>query len=209
MSILESTRVLKLNKGYMPIDVITAKDAFIDIFMGKSEVVNVEDSAYVSYDFESWAEISQLKHELEDFGIHDEWIFTSSLILQVPRVVRSLSYDKVPKYRVKLNRRNIYHRDKNTCQYCGKTLPTNELNIDHVIPKSKGGTNSWTNLVCSCLKCNRKKADMLLEDAHMKLLKRPVEPMHSANLEIHVKHPKYMTWKNFISEAYWNVELEE
>jgi 5-methylcytosine-specific restriction endonuclease McrA len=209
MSILENTRVLKLNKGYSPIDIVTAKEAFIDVFVGKSEVVSVENSAYISYDFNSWAEISQLKHELEDFGVHDEWIFTSSLVLQIPRVIRSLSYDNMPKYRVKLNRRNIYYRDRNTCQYCGKTLPTNQLNIDHVVPRSKGGANSWSNLVCSCLKCNRKKADLLLKDAGMKLLSTPREPRQSAQLEINIKHPKYMTWKHFISEAYWTVELEE
>ena len=206
MSILES-RVLKLNKSYTPIDVITAKDAFVDVFMGKSEIIGVEDDAYVSYDFNSWAEISQLKHELEDFGVHDEWIFTTNLILQVPRVVRILTYDKLPNYRVKLNRRNIYHRDKNTCQYCGKKFSTQNLNIDHVIPKSKGGKNSWDNLVCSCVKCNRTKGDKLPKEAGMKLIKNPSEPMHGANIDINVRHPKYMTWKHFISEAYWNVTL--
>lgn len=208
MSILENTRVLKLNKGYTPIEVITAKEAFVDVFVGKSEIVSVEDSSYISYNFESWAEISQLKHELEEFGVHDEWIFTSSLILQVPRVVRSLTYDKVPRYSVKLNRRNIYHRDNNTCQYCGHKLGTSKLNIDHVIPKSKGGKNSWKNLVCSCIKCNKKKADLLLKEAGMKLISIPREPKNSPQLEIHIKHPKYTTWKNFISEAYWTVELE-
>lgn len=209
MSVLESVQVLKLNKGYTPIQIISGKEAFIDVFTEKAEIISVEDSNYISYDFNSWAEISQLRLELGEHEENDEWIFTSHLTLQVPRVIRSLTYENIPEYKVKFNRRNIYSRDGYTCQYCGKKLPASLLNIDHVIPKSKGGKNTWKNLVCSCLKCNNHKANNLLKEVGMKLIKIPREPKYGAQFTVRIQHEKYITWRHFISEAYWTIALQE
>jgi hypothetical protein len=76
------------------------------------------------------------------------------------------------------------------------------------MPKAQGGIASWTNLVCSCIKCNSKKAGRSPKEARMSLVKQPVEPRYNPMLKVHIESRKYETWKNFISEAYWNVELQ-
>ena len=207
-TILEN-RVLKLNRNYQPIEIITAKEAFSLLWKQGAEVVTVTDGTYSNFTFSSWAEVSELKEMLGEWAEYDEWIHTPTLTLEVPRVIRCLGFNKIPKYGIKLTRKNIYSRDGNTCQYCNKKFPTSELNIDHVIPKSHGGTNTWTNLVCSCIKCNQKKRDRTPKEAHMKLIRNPVKPKYSPRITIHLGHVKYKSWRNFISDQYWNVELEQ
>lgn len=207
MSLLLQSRVLKLNKAYVPIDIITAKDAFIDVYTQKAEIVDVEDGTYVNYDFDSWAEISELKREMEQMDEFDEWIFTSSLTIQIPRVIRSLNYSRVWREGPRLSRKAIYQRDGNTCQYCGKKLMTKELTLDHVLPLSLGGKTSWTNLVVACFPCNNKKGNKTPDGARMDLIRKPFKPKVDMTLYDHTNHPKYSTWKHFVSDAYWNVEL--
>ena len=81
-----------------------------------------------------------------------DWIHTVRFQIAVPRIIRLLGYDKLPRQDVKFNRRNIYARDGNRCQYCGKRMSTTELSLDHVTPKSQGGKSSWENIVCCCVK---------------------------------------------------------
>lgn len=209
MEAVLDNRVLKLNRNYQPLEIITARDAFTLLWKDDAEVVTVEDGAYSNHTFSSWAEISELKEMLGDWAEYDEWIHTPSFTLQVPRVIRCLNFDNVPKYGIKLTRKNIYSRDGNTCQYCNKKKPTSELNIDHIIPKSQGGKNTWTNLVCSCIKCNQKKRDRTPQEAGMKLIKRPIKPKYSPHITVHIGNVKYKSWKNFISHIYWNTEIDE
>jgi len=201
------SRVLKLNSNYSPIGVCTARDAFELIYSNRAEVVNVEDGNYTTYDFNSWAEISELKHELEEYNDLDEFVFTSYLTLQIPRVVRTTEFSHVPHRSVKLSRKNIYSRDKNTCQYCGKVLKPSKITLDHVIPKSQGGRNSWKNLVCSCIECNHKKGPRTPKEAHMKLLHKPIEPKFVDAININFEDDKYSMWDYFISNSYWNTEI--
>ena len=86
-----------------------------------------------------------------------EWVRTVQFQIAVPKIIRLFGYDRLPRQDVKLNRRNIYARDRNTCQYCGRHFPTSELSIDHVVPRSLGGQSAWQNLVCSCVACNTRK----------------------------------------------------
>lgn len=200
-------KVLVLNKLYNPISVISARNAFIKLFVEVAEVVTIEDGTYENYDFNSWAEISDLRKQLEEIGDLDDVVYTSRLTLIVPKVIRLLEYDRIPEQTLKLTRRNIYTRDGNICQYCGRKLPTDKLNIDHVVPKSQGGHNTWENLVCSCFKCNEKKASRTPKEARMKLVKTPRRPKCNPMLKVHITHQRYGAWKNFVDEAYYNVEL--
>lgn len=93
-----------------------------------------------------------------------------------PSVIRLSSYIKVPYKRIELSRKNIIRRDGYCCQYCG--TKTHELTIDHVIPKSRGGTDSWENLVSACKICNNKKGNRTPEEAGMPLIARPRKPNH-------------------------------
>ena len=79
--------------------------------------------------------------------------------------LRLLHYDRVPKQRVRLNRRNIFARDGNHCQYCGKRFATSELSLDHVVPTCRGGDTSWENLVCACVRCNVRKGGRTPQEA--------------------------------------------
>jgi 5-methylcytosine-specific restriction endonuclease McrA len=134
-----------------------------------AEVISVENGRYINYDFSSWQEISQLQHEFE----HDrhDWVRTVRFDIAVPRIVRLLGYDRLPREDVKLNRRNLFARDRNQCQYCGKHFPTSDLSIDHVLPRTQGGGESWENLVCACIWCNAKKGGRTPEQASMKLIR--------------------------------------
>ena len=202
-------KVLVLNKLYNPISVISARDAFVKLFVEVAEVVTIEDGTYENYDFDSWAEISDLRKQLEEIGDLDDVVYTSRLTLIVPKVIRLLEYDRIPEQTLKLTRRNVYARDGNICQYCGRKLPTDKLNIDHIVPKSQGGHNTWENLVCSCFKCNGKKAGRTPKEARMKLVKTPRRPKCNPMLKVHITHQRYAAWRDFVSEAYWTTELQD
>ena len=200
--------VLVLNKHYNPINITTAKRAFAMLFNSIAEVITVENQQYTAHNFHSWAEASAYRMRFRS-GIESEWVYTPTLSLMVPRIVRLLNYDKVRIQTVKLTRRNIYYRDNNTCQYCGRRCRTKELNIDHVVPKSKGGRDNWENLVCACIDCNIKKGSQFPRQAGMHLIRKPKKPSLNPLIRLHLTKKKYASWKNFLSEAYWNVELKD
>jgi 5-methylcytosine-specific restriction endonuclease McrA len=118
-----------------------------------------------------------------------------------------MTYDKLPKQRVKFNRRNIFARDENRCQYCGRRFKTQDLSLDHVIPRSRGGRASWANIVCSCTACNKRKGGRTPEEARMKLVRIPRAPRRSPVIRMKLRSPKYLSWKTFLDNAYWSVEL--
>ena len=202
MSAVLSAPVLALNRHFAPLRVLDVKRAVGMVFTGAAEIVDTEDAHFQTYDFASWRELSDLKAELE----HDQhdWIRLVKGHLAVPRVIRLLHFDRHRKVRVPLSRRNIYLRDGNVCQYCGKKFPTSELSIDHVTPRSRGGGETWENLVCACTWCNGRKADKTPQEARMRLIRTPV-PVKSAAQLIRIQNP---TWAAFVDEAYWNVELK-
>lgn len=201
--------VLVLNRLYMAIQVISVRRAFCLLFKELAEVINVEEGAYVSYNFQSWREVSEWKAAMEDRRDHEDWIRAVNFEIQVPRVIRLLDYDLFPKNVVKFNRRNIFLRDENRCQYCGHKFPTQQLSLDHVVPRSQGGLTNWENIVCACLRCNVRKGGRTPHQAGMKLFKKPVKPKRSPVLSHQLTCVKYESWKQFLDEAYWTVELKE
>ena len=198
-------KVLVLNKLYLAVRVISAKRAFCMLARDHAEVIHVDDGHYLNYDFESWAEISQIAAEYERER-HD-WVRTVRFDIAVPRIIRLLGYDRLPQQRVKLNRRNLFARDRNRCQYCGQHFPSNELSIDHVVPKSQGGGDSWTNLVCACIRCNAKKGGRTPSQASMDLIQIPAQPRRNPLLSVKMGSDRYSVWSTFIDHAYWSVEL--
>lgn len=200
-------KVLVLNRFYSAIRVIDARRAFVLLAKEIAEVVAVEDGSYVSYPFTTWTELSEFRRHFEEKE-HD-WVRTSRISIAVPKIVRVLGYDRLPREQVKLNRRNIYARDSNRCQYCGKTFPTKELTLDHVKPRVQGGGNSWTNLVCACVKCNARKGGRTPEQAGIRLIRPAVKPKRNPAISLRLGSPKYESWKAFLDEAYWTVELQD
>ena len=201
MSAVLSAPVLALNRHFAPLRVLDVKRAVGMVFTGAAEVVDTEDAHFQTYDFVSWRELSALKDEFE--RDQNEWIGLVRGRLAVPRVIRLLNFDRHRRLHVPLSRRNIYLRDGNVCQYCGRKYPTSELSLDHVIPRSRGGTSTWTTLVCACTNCNARKAAQTPAEAGMRLIRVPRKVAAPAQL-IRVQHE---SWAHFVSEAYWNVEL--
>jgi len=200
-----NAKVLVLNKMYVAIRGINAKRAFSLLARDVAEVIHIDDGVYSNHDLTSWAELSEFQQEFER-DRHD-WVRTVRFDIAVPRIVRLLGYDRLPEQGVKLNRRNLFARDRNKCQYCGRHFPTSELSIDHVQPRSQGGPDTWENLVCACVKCNARKGGRTPDQANMKLTRRPVKPRRNPMIAARIGHTKYESWKAFLDNAYWGVEL--
>ena len=198
-------KVLVLNKMYMAVRVVSAKRAFTLLAREIAEVVHIDDGVWQGYDLLSWAEISALQSEFEPLA--HGWVRTVRMQFAVPRVIRLLGYDKLPKQHVKLNRRNLFARDKNQCQYCGHSFPTSELSIDHVKPRTQGGPDTWENLVCACVRCNAKKGGRTPAQARMSLIREPVRPKRNPLISLRLGQERYESWKAFLDNAYWSVEL--
>ena len=199
--------VLVLNKHYAALRVVPARRAFCMLFNRIAEIVSVDEAAWSSYDFESWRQISELRAQYE--REHHEWVRCVTFDLVVPRIIRLLFYDRLPRRDVKFTRRNIYARDRSRCQYCGKRFPTSELSLDHIVPRSQGGRTDWTNVVCSCVQCNAKKGGRRPTQAGMKLIVEPVKPKRSPAVTVRLTRAKYASWRQFLDAAYWNVELRD
>jgi len=204
-----NSHVLVLNRSWLAIRVIDARRAFSLLFRNLAEAIRVDDGSYTGHTFSSWAELSEARGPL--YGFNDEaydWVKTVRMEIAVPKIIRLLGYDRLPKQEVKLNRRNIFARDRNLCQYCGRKFPTQELSLDHVLPRSQGGQSSWINLVCCCVKCNTKKGGRTPEQAHMKLIHPPVKPRRNPVISLRLGNDRYASWRQFVDQAYWSVELK-
>ncbi len=204
-SVLDSS-VLVLNKHYLAIRVVNVKRAVSLLFRDLAHVINVEDGRYSTYDFQSWAEVSLLKKEFEPQT--SDWLRTVRFDLAVPRVIRLLFYDRLPRQQVKFNRRNIFARDRNHCQYCGKKFSSCDLSLDHVVPRSRGGRSTWENTVCCCLDCNVKKGGRVPKEARIRLITAPRKPKRSPVIALKLSNQRYASWKEFLDHAYWSVELK-
>ena len=195
-----NTSVLVLNRLYQPVHITTVKRAFSLLYAGLARAIDAE---YRLFDFDSWSALSA--------EVANESIGAVGRRIRIPRVIVLVAYERLPKTRVRFSRLNIYARDHNTCQYCGRTLPRSDLNLDHVIPRSRGGLTTWENVVCSCVPCNLKKGGRTPLEAGIKLLHLPTRPRWTPILKAPLRLATYREWLPFLSLAdasYWNVELE-
>jgi len=206
VSVLDAN-VLVLNRNYHAIRVISARRAFSLLYKNIAEVIHFDDEQMCPYDFESWVELSRLREQFPP-AEDDDYVKTVSVDIRVPRIIRLLFYDRLPRRAVKFNRRNIFARDENRCQYCGRKFSTTELSLDHVVPRHRGGEATWENIVCACTDCNVKKGGRLPSEAHMKLVRLPVKPKRPPLLHVRLRSSKYRSWRYFVDEAYWSVELQ-
>jgi len=205
MTILDSN-VLVLNKFYMAIHVTTARRAFALLYKERAEVVSMRQDRLENFGFESWKEVSQFKEEFEEDRA--EFVRTVSFEIRVPRIIRLLFYDKLPLKTVKLNRKNLFARDRSRCQYCGRKFSTSELSLDHIVPRSRKGKTAWENVVTCCPDCNVKKGGRLPWEVGMRLVRRPAKPSRSPLIRLKVRSQRYKSWKQFVDNAYWSVELK-
>lgn len=148
-SVTLSDKVLVLNQNYEPLSVCSVRKAVILLWLGKAEMVEARSTTALR---------------------------TVSLVYPYPSIVRLFVYVRLPYRKVELTRKNILRRDNHQCAYCNTTQPP--LTIDHVIPKSRGGADTWENLVTACVKCNNKKGNRTPEETGMRMRRKPFRPNH-------------------------------
>jgi len=181
--------VLVLNKVWLPIRVITALRAFKLIFAGKASAVDSE--TYYVYNWKKWTE--------QPVSESDDSVSTVNFLIKVPEVIVLSKYDKVFKKKAKLTKRNIYIRDGYKCQYSGKQVRNTEADIDHVVPRSQGGKNTWENMVVCSKELNRKKGNKRPEEVGLQLIRKPMKPDES-KLLIDPKIKRPASWDKFIRQ---------
>lgn len=198
-------QVLVLNRFWQAVNICTVRRALTLLFEGHAEVVMAGNGGdYHTYDFHEWRDLSM------NGNAHDhECVHSVSFKIRVPKVILLLFFDRLPKKEVKFTRHNIFERDKNMCQYCGQIFDRRDLNIDHVIPRDRGGKTVWENVVCSCIPCNTKKGNKLLHEVGMHLIRKPKRPKWRPFITVTVNKAEEESWKHFLDLAYWNVELGE
>ena len=193
-----NTKVLVLNRSYLPVHITSVRRALSLLYQ---DIARAVDEQYRTFDF---AELGATSPPSEDaIGLVDRAI-------RVPRVILLMAYDRVPRRHVRFSRFNIYARDHNRCQYCGRRFARAELNLDHVIPRSQGGTSVWENVVCSCHRCNRLKGGRTPAEAGMRLIRQPFRPQWTPFMIEAFSPRRHKEWLPFLSgvdAAYWNTEL--
>ncbi len=203
MSSFLNQQVLVLNRLWQAVNVCSVRRALTLLFEGHAQaVVGAEDGSFQTYNFKTWTDLSQSDPT-------SECIHSISLRMRVPRVILLLIFDRMPKKEVKFTRHNIFERDHNTCQYCGVLFDRSGLNLDHVIPRDHGGPTTWENIVCSCIRCNTRKANRTPREAGMLLVRKPKRPKWRPFIQINLGVHCHDSWKHFVDLAYWNVELGE
>jgi len=199
-SVLEQP-VLVLNRLWQAVNTCSVRRAFTLLYQGQAQVVYAEDGKnFATHDYRSWWDISQTHPE-------KEMVRTISFSIRIPRVIVLLIFERLPKKEVKFTRHNVFERDKNTCQYCGKVFDRVDLNLDHVLPRDRGGQTTWENIVCSCIPCNTKKGNRLPHEAGMLLVRKPKRPKWRPFVNVSISNHPHDSWKHFLDLAYWNVEL--
>jgi 5-methylcytosine-specific restriction endonuclease McrA len=204
MSVALGQQVLVLNRLWQAVNLCSARRALTLLFEGHAQVVSNTDSGdFKTYDFHQWRDVS----DRTSSDSSEDVVRTVALRIRVPRVILLLFFDRLPRKEVKFTRHNIFERDRNTCQYCGKVFERRDLNLDHVVPRDRGGPTTWENIVCSCIPCNTRKANKSPVEAGMRLVRKPKRPKWRPFVQVGFGAPMHDSWKHFLDIAYWNVEL--
>ena len=191
----------------MAVHVIGVRRAFALLCRELAEVIHYDEGKFAAYTFDAWRERSTVRTRFRP--PHEDWIRAVNFEIQVPRVIRLLAYDRLPKQSLHLNRRNVLARDGHLCQYCGRHYPVHQLSLDHVIPRSRGGMTTWENIVCACLTCNVRKGGRTPHEAKMNLVRRPVKPKRNPLLALKLDNPKYESWRTWLDGAHWEIGARE
>lgn len=174
------------------------------VFLGHASIVHRdEENNYSTHDTGSWLSVAQDDHRQKAQprlrSARNEFVVPEIIVLSI--------YDRLPRTDVKFTRHNVFIRDSHTCQYCDRIFDPRDLNLDHVIPRDKGGKTTWENVVASCIRCNSKKANKLPHEARMFPRTAPRaprwRPFHSS-----VRHNSPRTsWRDFIEVSDGTVEI--
>lgn len=179
-----ATPVLVLNRGFQPVRITTARQAFTMLYADRADAL---DEAYEPHDFARWASLPVRADDLA--------VGTPTSTVRVPRILVLRNYNRVPRTPLRLSRRNVFLRDGHTCMYCGDG---GELTIDHVVPRSRGGGSSWENLVTCCRPCNLTKGRRTPKEAGMTLRKKPERPTWTVVVQLSGVSEHVEAWEPFL-----------
>ena len=166
---MTAAMVLKLDSSFKPIEIIDWKEAFLLTWLNKAYAVEYSNN----------------------------WVRSATERFQIPSVIVLFKYIDEKYFTIPCTSKNVMVRDNNMCQYCGSAGQNGELNIDHIIPRSKGGETEWENVVASCLPCNQAKKDLFLHQTGLKLLKKPVKPTYHSLMKKKVGN-KNSLWSRYL-----------
>jgi 5-methylcytosine-specific restriction endonuclease McrA len=197
-----SGNVLVLNRLWQAVNLCSVKRAFTLLYQGHAQVVSGGDAQFQTLNFNQWI-------EAVDGEEADEFVRTIRFNVRVPKVILLLFFERLPSKEVKFTRHNVFERDEYTCQYCAVRFDSSRLNLDHVIPRERGGATTWDNIVCSCMPCNSRKSNRTPPEANMRLLRKPRKPKWRPFL--HVSHAAriHEPWRHFLDPGSWKVELTD
>lgn len=191
--ILNKNIVLVLNRNWQAINIRTPQDAFCQMATNVATALDIEGEDYIRP--VKWDEWITLPIREQDNAVH-----TAHSAVRVPTVIVAVNYAKVPKKRPKLSARNIRERDGNRCQYTGRMLHPTEGSLDHVVPRSRGGRDTWENLVWSAKEVNQRKANRLPHEAGLKLLNVPRAPKELPVIALLRNAHSVAEWRFFLNE---------
>lgn len=188
--------VLVLNKSWIAINMASVRRAISLVYRSLAKIISIED--YATYTFEDWINVPGNGEHSYVHGINFKF--------RMPEVIVLTLYGGIPRKDMVLTRKAIFERDNNTCQYCGKKARREKLTIDHVIPRSRGGGDTWGNLVVACLDCNARKRNKRPKNVGMRLLRKPGKPRWFPHLGLGQAALKRPAWRKFIDTDYWETE---
>lgn len=187
-------RVLVLNRLWQPVNIVGTQRAFSLLLQDHAQVINTLDTSYRMMDCAEWLDYSENEVAEDD----EAFVQTVRMRIRVPKVLLLREYAQLPVQEVKFTRENLFDRDNYRCQYCGNIYEARELNMDHVIPRDKGGRTSWENIVTSCIKCNSRKANRLPHQASMHLIRKPERPRMRPFISSLIGQECEVEWTHFI-----------
>ncbi|MFA5858596.1 MAG: HNH endonuclease [Elusimicrobiota bacterium] len=201
-----SSDVLVLNRSLYAIGTTSWQRAVSLLYLDRANVI---DDEYRTYTFDDWRKLSSFVNTATAAG--QKWVRAASYRILIPEVIALKFYDRIAISPIKFTRKNIYEHYGYRCCYCNKKLAPAMLNLDHVVPRSRGGKTSWTNIVTACVKCNLRKGNRTPKEAGMRMLIQPTEPKGQGHFVISIRTAlkKHASWQKFVDNIYWNVELEE
>ena len=188
-------RVLVLNRLWQPVNIVGVQRAFGLLLQDHAQVIHTGDESFRMMNSAAWLELSQNESPEDD----EAYVQTVKLRIRVPKVLLLRSYDRLPVQEVRFNREGVFERDDYRCQYCGNRFEPVSLNLDHVIPRDRGGKTSWENIVTSCIKCNSRKANRLPHQASMHLIRKPERPRWRPFISSLIGQDYDDDWNHFIN----------
>ena len=227
---------LVLNRLWTAVNICAARDAYTlmfktavtkmvdrtgeekDVIVPHAKAIIKEESGYQIYDFQEWMlysddwmeKLGALSEAEQAAQLERETIGLVKGRIRIPRVVLLTLYDKLPHKEVRFTRHSVYERDRYTCGYCNHRFGksgVHHLNLDHVIPRERGGTTTWENIITACIPCNTKKANRTPSESGMKLLWTPTRPKWRTFVNMPVEKIAHEQWSDFMDFVNWKVEI--